>query len=106
MMMSSARRWPNLSAVTMSKYFAAATGAEGLAAVQEGRFDCAIVDLMLPDIEWSELIAKIKQESGFPELPVIVHTGKDLSKKETARNQETRRNRYRQGRRVGRTPCR
>jgi len=36
-------------------------------------------------MEWSELIGQIKQKSGYPELPVIVHTGKDLTKRETAR---------------------
>jgi HAMP domain-containing protein/signal transduction histidine kinase/DNA-binding response OmpR family regulator len=61
------------------------TGEEALNTLQEMRFDCAIVDLMLPDMEWSELIGKIKQKSGFPELPVIVHTGKDLTKRETSR---------------------
>jgi CheY-like chemotaxis protein len=61
------------------------TGEEALGRLNDGRFDCAIVDLMLPDMEWSELIGSIKQKSGFPELPVIVHTGKDLSKRETAR---------------------
>jgi CheY-like chemotaxis protein len=32
---------------------------------------------------WAELIEKIKHQSGLPELPVIVHTGKDLTKRET-----------------------
>jgi signal transduction histidine kinase/DNA-binding response OmpR family regulator/HAMP domain-containing protein len=63
----------------------AATGEDALAKLQSEHFDCAIVDLMLPDMEWSELIGKIKQKKGFPELPVIVHTGKDLTKRETAR---------------------
>jgi HAMP domain-containing protein/signal transduction histidine kinase/CheY-like chemotaxis protein len=63
----------------------AGTGAEALEKLQSEKFDCAIVDLMLPDMEWSELIGKIKQKSGFPELPVIVHTGKDLTRRETAR---------------------
>ncbi len=61
------------------------TGEEALEKLQSEKFDCAIVDLMLPDMEWSELIGKIKQKTGFPELPVIVHTGKDLTKRETAR---------------------
>ena len=64
---------------------AVGTGEEALAAIGSQRFDCAIVDLMLPDIEWSDLIAKLKAESGIPEIPVIVHTGKDLSKRETNR---------------------
>ncbi len=62
---------------------AVGTGADALSVLEAERFDCAIVDLMLPDMEWSELIGKIKQSSGFPELPVIVHTGKDLTKRET-----------------------
>jgi HAMP domain-containing protein/signal transduction histidine kinase/CheY-like chemotaxis protein len=61
------------------------TGQGALDILQGENFDCAIVDLMLPDMEWSELIGKIKQEPRFPELPVIVHTGKDLNKRETAR---------------------
>ena len=64
---------------------AVGTGEEALAALRSQRFDCAIVDLMLPDVEWSDLIAKLKAESGSPEIPVIVHTGKDLSKRETNR---------------------
>jgi signal transduction histidine kinase/CheY-like chemotaxis protein len=61
------------------------TGEDALNTLQSEKFDCAIVDLMLPDMEWSELIGKIKQKSGFPELPVIVHTGKDLTKRETSK---------------------
>jgi CheY-like chemotaxis protein len=61
---------------------AAGTGSEALETLKADHFDCAIIDLMLPDMEWSELIGKIKRESGYPELPVIVHTGKDLTKRE------------------------
>jgi CheY-like chemotaxis protein len=64
---------------------AVGTGREALAAIVDERYDCAIVDLMLPDFEWSDLIAKIKETSGTPEIPVIVHTGKDLTKRETLR---------------------
>jgi CheY-like chemotaxis protein len=61
----------------------AGTGQDALAQLKKESFDCAVVDLMLPDMEWSELITKIKRESGYPELPIIVHTGKDLTKRET-----------------------
>jgi CheY-like chemotaxis protein len=64
---------------------AAATGEESLELARSGKFDCAIVDLMLPDIEWADLIDRFKKEPGLSELPVIVHTGKDLSKRETVR---------------------
>ncbi|MBC7901276.1 MAG: response regulator, partial [Saprospiraceae bacterium] len=63
----------------------AATGADAMKMMQSDTFDCAIVDLMLPDMEWSDLIGNIKQKSGSPGLPVIVHTGKDLTKRETAK---------------------
>jgi CheY-like chemotaxis protein len=59
------------------------TGEEALKTLAGENFDCAIVDLMLPDMEWSDLIGRIKRESGSPELPIIVHTGKDLTKRET-----------------------
>jgi HAMP domain-containing protein/signal transduction histidine kinase/DNA-binding response OmpR family regulator len=58
------------------------SGQEALEELRREKFDCAIVDLMLPDMEWSELIGKIKRESGYADLPVIVHTGKDLTKRE------------------------
>ncbi|HEV7646041.1 MAG TPA: HAMP domain-containing protein [Pyrinomonadaceae bacterium] len=61
------------------------TGEEALKTLEAESFDCAIVDLMLPDMEWSDLIGKIKRETRFPELPIIVHTGKDLTKRETAK---------------------
>ncbi len=64
---------------------AVGTGKEALEAVMSERYDCSIVDLMLPDVEWSDLIGKIKERSGSPEMPVIVHTGKDLSNRETSR---------------------
>jgi len=64
---------------------AAGTAREALGLARNERFDCVIIDLMLPDMEWSELIRRFKREAGTADLPVIVHTGKDLSKRETAR---------------------
>jgi CheY-like chemotaxis protein/signal transduction histidine kinase len=60
--------------------------AEGaLAALQARRFDCAIVDLGLPDLPGAELIEKIRAASGGRELPIIVYTGQDLSKDQERR---------------------
>jgi CheY-like chemotaxis protein len=64
------------------------TGEQALKQLAEERFDCAVIDLMLPDMPWSDLVTKIKAGSGYPELPVIVHTGKDLTKRETAKIKE------------------
>jgi CheY-like chemotaxis protein len=61
------------------------TGREALQLMAKDEFDCAIVDLMLPDMAWTELIGKIKKKSKNGELPVIVHTGKDLTKREADR---------------------
>ncbi|HEX2641217.1 MAG TPA: response regulator, partial [Pyrinomonadaceae bacterium] len=61
------------------------SGSEALSLLNSEIFDCAIVDLMLPDMEWAELIKRMKQRPGHSELPVIVHTGKDLTKRETAK---------------------
>ena len=65
------------------KIVSVGSGTEALEELSKDNFDCAIVDLMLPDMEWADLISKIKRVSGYPELPVIVHTGKDLTKRET-----------------------
>ncbi|HYM00822.1 MAG TPA: response regulator, partial [Blastocatellia bacterium] len=59
-----------------------ANGADALAALQGGEFDCMVLDLRLPDMSGFELIDKIQQESGQPDLPIIVYTGKDLTEKE------------------------
>jgi HAMP domain-containing protein/signal transduction histidine kinase/CheY-like chemotaxis protein len=64
------------------------TAAESLEAAGKNRYDCAIVDLMLPDMKWSDLIGRFKDGPEPIEFPVIVHTGKDLSKRETARIRE------------------
>jgi CheY-like chemotaxis protein len=60
------------------------TAAESIEAVGKSSYDCAVVDLMLPDMKWSDLIGHFKNGPEKFEFPVIVHTGKDLSKRETA----------------------
>jgi CheY-like chemotaxis protein len=61
-----------------------ATGSEALAALEAGRYDCLVIDLGLPDMSGFELISKIRKELRLRDLPIIVYTGKDLSKKEIA----------------------
>lgn len=58
------------------------TGAAALNILQSQRFDCIVLDLGLPDMSGLELIAKIKQESSLLNLPIIVYTGKELTRKE------------------------
>lgn len=58
----------------------APTGADALAALRNQEFGCVILDLMLPDVSGFKLIEQIRAE--HHQLPVVVYTGKDLSRKE------------------------
>ena len=60
------------------------TGSEALAAVTNGRFDCAVLDLRLPDMTGFELLEELCKKEGGRDLPVVVFTGKDLSPEEDA----------------------
>jgi CheY-like chemotaxis protein len=48
-------------------------------------FDCMVLDLTLPDGSGFQLLEKIKKNKRFASLPVIVHTGKDLTRREETR---------------------
>jgi len=61
---------------------AVSTGAAALAALKAGHFDCIVLDLGLPDMTGFELIEQIKQDVSLSRLPIIVYTGKELTKQE------------------------
>src|SRR5262249_43573724 len=61
---------------------AVATGAEALEKIRAKEVDCAVLDLRLPDISGQELLEQISGEPEFHDLPVVVYTGKDLSREE------------------------
>jgi CheY-like chemotaxis protein len=63
---------------------AVSTGAQALAALDEARFDCVIVDLGLPDIDGLALIEEIKKHPAHERVPVIVYTGRELTEQEDA----------------------
>jgi CheY-like chemotaxis protein/signal transduction histidine kinase/HAMP domain-containing protein len=67
---------------------AVGTGADALTALRSGRFDCLILDLMLPDIPGLELVEQIRKELGLNDLPVIVYTGKELTQEDDDRLEE------------------
>ena len=58
------------------------TGAQALALLTTTIFDCMIIDLKLPDIQGSELLKRMSTEDicSFP--PVIVYTGRNLTRAE------------------------
>ncbi len=63
---------------------AVSTGAQAMAALDDAKFDCVIVDLGLPDIDGLELIQQIKAHPTHVRVPVIVYTGRELTEQEDA----------------------
>ncbi len=64
------------------KSTAVATGTEALRALDTQNFDCLVLDLGLSDMTGFELLEKMKENPQLAQLPVIVYTGKELSKKQ------------------------
>jgi CheY-like chemotaxis protein len=63
----------------------AGTGTAALIALREQAYDCAVLDLRLPDMSGFELLETIRDEVELRDLPVVVFTGKELSPEEDAR---------------------
>jgi len=61
--------------------FAVATGQEGLDLLKQQTFDCVVLDLGLPDMPGSKFIEEVKS-AGLANLPIVVHTGRELPKEE------------------------
>jgi hypothetical protein len=61
---------------------AVGTGAEAMEALHAGSFDCIVLDLKLPDISGFVLMEQIDQEPNLNDIPVVVFTGKELTKEE------------------------
>ncbi|HEY5884008.1 MAG TPA: HAMP domain-containing protein [Pyrinomonadaceae bacterium] len=61
---------------------AVATGEEALNLLKDERFDCMVLDLKLPDMSGFELIEKLQTDLGRYDLPIIIYTGKELTRKE------------------------
>jgi HAMP domain-containing protein/CheY-like chemotaxis protein/signal transduction histidine kinase len=61
------------------------TGAEALATVTEKPFDCAVLDLRLPDMSGFEVLERFRDTPTLSDLPVVVFTGRELSSEEDAR---------------------
>ncbi|MEH2463759.1 response regulator [Nostoc sp.] len=61
---------------------AVGTGAEALLILRSHHFDCMVLDLGLPDMSGFALIEQIKLEPRLLKLPIIIYTGKELSRRE------------------------
>lgn len=60
----------------------AQTGDEALDKIAKGMADCVVLDMGLPDISGYDLLEKIKTSEEYGDIPVIIYTGKDLSRQE------------------------
>ncbi len=62
----------------------AATGGEAIELIRNNNYDCMILDLGLSDMSGFELIDRLNK-SNLNRPPIIVYTGRDLTKKENAK---------------------
>ncbi|MBF0422310.1 MAG: response regulator [Magnetococcales bacterium] len=60
----------------------AATGEEAMALLKKEPFDCMILDLGLPDISGFELLDRLTTAEGVRPPPVIVYSGRELTREE------------------------
>jgi len=58
---------------------------EALELLRERRFDCMVLDLKLPQTSGFKLLEQLKQDERHSRLPVIVYTGKELTRREETR---------------------
>jgi CheY-like chemotaxis protein len=58
---------------------------EAIEALQTQDFDCMVLDLKLPETTGFKLLEQLKKDERFAKLPVIVYTGKDLTRREETR---------------------
>jgi len=63
------------------------TGIAALEALGEHAFDCAVVDLRLPDMSGFALLEQIHENPALRGLPIVVYTGRELSAEEDAQLQ-------------------
>jgi CheY-like chemotaxis protein len=65
---------------------AAATSEEALDTLgKSDRIDCIVMDLKLPKMSGFQLLETIGTDERFQQIPVIVHTGKELTRREETR---------------------
>ncbi|MGB9723458.1 MAG: response regulator, partial [Chloroflexia bacterium] len=64
---------------------ATSTGQEGLQAIREGRPDLIILDLLMPEMDGFEVLARVKEDRDTRSIPIIVVTAKELTPEDEAR---------------------
>lgn len=72
----------NLLGVQNVKATAVATGEEAYTLLSNEQFDCQILDLGLKDMSGFDLLESIRKDKNIVDLPIIIYTGKELTKEE------------------------
>jgi HAMP domain-containing protein/CheY-like chemotaxis protein/signal transduction histidine kinase len=62
----------------------AESGASALKALNGGGYDCAVLDLKLPDMTGFEVLEQLRDTPQLKDLPVVVFTGRELTPDEDA----------------------
>jgi CheY-like chemotaxis protein len=68
---------------------AAPSGAAALAALAAKSYDCMVLDLGLPDMSGFELLRRLRADGRCAALPVLVYTGRELSREEERELRQT-----------------
>jgi CheY-like chemotaxis protein len=55
---------------------------EALEATQQDQYDCIVLDLLLPGASGFEAVELLQKQEGTRNIPIVVYTGKDLTKEE------------------------
>ena len=63
---------------------AAESGAAAIKALEQGGYDCVVLDLRLPDMTGFEVLEQLRDRPQLKDLPVVVFTGRDLTAEEDA----------------------
>ncbi|MGA8295266.1 MAG: response regulator, partial [Rhodoplanes sp.] len=61
------------------------TAADALAAMRQTLCDCVVLDLHLPDMSGFGVLDAMRHDPALADIPVVVFTGKELSREENAR---------------------
>jgi HAMP domain-containing protein/signal transduction histidine kinase/DNA-binding response OmpR family regulator len=61
------------------------SGKEALDALKKREYDCAVLDLRLPDMSGFDVLEKMQKDPKTQDTPVVVYTGKELAPEEEER---------------------
>ena len=61
------------------------SGSQALETLQNGTYDCVVLDLRLPDMTGFDVLERLKDTPKLSDMPVVVFTGKELTPEEDAR---------------------